>query len=167
MNIHTVKRATQGLANHMLKIKSDLSAAIAYDSRNYSKEFADYAASVLTAKGIKVYLFEDLRPTPELSFAIRELSYDVSIVITASHNPKKYNSYKVYGSDGGQITLETANSVIEEINRLDYFDVKSIAIKEAIDKGKLKYLGQGMNDLYLENVIGLSKRKSLFDDNLL
>ena len=105
VNKYTIGFATQGLSNYLNKVfQSNISVAIAYDSRKFSKEFAQYSAEIFSANKIKVYLFSELRPTPELSFAIRKLKCNCGIVITASHNPKEYNGYKVYWKDGGQIT---------------------------------------------------------------
>lgn len=163
INKHTVGRATQGLANYLLNnVEGEKSCAIAYDSRNFSKEFALDAALVLAANGVKTYLFEDLRPTPELSYAVRSLKCDAGIVITASHNPKEYNGYKVYGADGGQVTLDIANIIISEINNLDVFtSVKTIKEEDALNNGMLTYLGQDMDDEYLDKVMGLSLRPDL------
>lgn len=112
MNVYVIRQVTQGLAKEILSMgRENKSVVIAYDSRNNSKTFAKEAAKVLTGNGIKVYLFDDLRPTPELSFAVRYLKCVRGIVITASHNPKEYNGYKVYGDDGGQITLRTAEEI--------------------------------------------------------
>ena len=125
MNIYTVRRATQGLANEILdngKACAERGVVIAYDSRINSKEFAKEAANVLCANSIKTYLFEDLRPTPMLSFAVRHLGCARGIVITASHNPKEYNGYKVYGEDGGQIPPETADKILKYIEKTDIFD---------------------------------------------
>lgn len=159
INIYTVKKATQGLANfingsNFNEIRK--SVAIAYDSRHYSEIFAEEAALVLAANNIKAYVFESLRSTPELSFAIRHLSCDAGIVITASHNPPEYNGYKVYGPDGGQITLETANAITSEINKLDIFDVKTCPKEEAIIKGLFSYIGDEIDNEYLNRVTELS-----------
>ncbi|GAA0855821.1 hypothetical protein GCM10008916_02880 [Clostridium nitritogenes] len=109
LNIYTVGKATEGLAIYLKdKYKEDISVSVAYDSRNMSSEFAETAALILAANGIKANLFESLRPTPELSFTVRELKSKAGIVLTASHNPKEYNGYKVYGEDGCQITDEAA-----------------------------------------------------------
>ena len=126
MNRHTVAHATQGLACLILKEgRADDGVAIAYDSRNHSELFAKTAACVLAANGIRAYLFDALRPTPELSFALRELGCVAGINITASHNPKEYNGYKAYWEDGAQLPPEHADTVSAEINRLDIFrDVK-------------------------------------------
>ena len=123
MNVYVIRQVTQGLAKEILSMgRENKSVVIAYDSRNNSKTFAKEAAKVLTGNGIKVYLFDDLRPTPELSFAVRYLKCVRGIVITASHNPKEYNGYKVYGDDGGQITLRTAEEITSYINETDIFD---------------------------------------------
>ena len=123
MNIYTVTKATQGLANYILKNNgADKGVAIAYDSRHMSIEFSEAAALCLNANGIKTYRFESLRPTPELSFALRELGCSAGIVVTASHNPPEYNGYKVYGEDGSQITDNAANEIIAEINSITDID---------------------------------------------
>lgn len=146
MNIYTVRRATQGLAREILDCDGapEKGVAIAYDSRNNSAVFAKEAAEVLCSNGIKVYLFDGLRPTPELSFAVRYLGCARGIVITASHNPKEYNGYKVYGEDGGQIPPETADRITEYINTTDIFeDIKTgksdeiIIIGDEVDKAYL------------------------------
>ena len=121
MNIYTVAMATQGLANYIKMKFTDLKQpqiAIAYDCRNNSKEFAQITADVMTANGIKVFLFSALRPTPELSFAIRELKCQSGIVVTASHNPKEYNGYKVYWEDGGQIVAPHDKNIIAEVQKI-------------------------------------------------
>lgn len=162
MNIYTVSKATQGYAQYLNNHFENPTVAIAYDSRNMSKEFAKATAVTFAANNIKVYLFEDLRPTPMLSFTVRELNCQGGIVITASHNPKQYNGYKVYGEDGGQITDETAKEVIGYINKLDIFnDVKIIKEEEAIEKGLLQYIGEDVDKVYIENVKSLSLRKEL------
>ncbi len=145
MNIYTVRKATQGLAMEILDCQGDAQkgVVIAYDSRNKSAEFAKEAARVLCANGIKTYLFDDLRPTPMLSFAVRYLGCARGIVITASHNPKEYNGYKVYGEDGGQIPPETAEKIIGYINNTDIFkdvkvsDAQPIMIGEEVDNAYL------------------------------
>ena len=162
MNIYTVAKATQGYSEYLNKHFENPSIAIAYDSRNMSKEFAKATALTFAANDIKVYLFEDLRPTPELSFTVRELNCSGGIVITASHNPKQYNGYKVYGSDGGQITDETAKEIIGYINKLHIFDdVKTMDEKEALDKGLLSYIGEDVDKEYIKNVKSLVIRKDL------
>lgn len=160
INKYTVRKATQGLANYIKQNndeKSNMSVAIAYDSRHFSDVFAEEAALVLAANNIKAYLFDALRPTPELSFAVRHLGCDAGIVITASHNPSEYNGYKVYGSDGGQITLETANAIIHEIKKLDFFtDVITCSKEDAVNNKLLVYLGEEIDKEYLKNVTKLS-----------
>ncbi|HAL63598.1 MAG TPA: phosphoglucomutase [Clostridiales bacterium] len=148
MNKYTVRRATQGLADELSEgEKGESSVVIAYDSRNNSKEFATEAYKVLCGNGIKAYLFDSLRPTPELSFAVRYLNCKRGIVITASHNPKEYNGYKVYGEDGGQILPEKAERITEHINKLDMFsDIK-------IDnKPSIRFVGTEIDDAYISAV---------------
>ena len=165
MNIYTVSKATQGYAQYLNNHFENPTVAIAYDSRNMSREFAKATALTFAANNIKVYLFEDLRPTPMLSFTVRELKCQGGVVITASHNPKQYNGYKVYGEDGGQITDETANEVIGYINNLDIFkDVKTISEEEAVSKGLLKYIGEDIDKVYIEKVKSLSLRKELIQE---
>ncbi|HPF30683.1 MAG TPA: phospho-sugar mutase, partial [Lachnospiraceae bacterium] len=128
MNIYTVRKATQGLANYIQKQGgSDKGVAIAYDSRRMSPEFADEAALCLAANGIKAYVFESLRPTPMLSFALRKLGCISGIVITASHNPPEYNGYKAYWEDGAQVTAPKDQEIIEEVKAVtDYHTVKTM-----------------------------------------
>ncbi|MBR3893570.1 MAG: phospho-sugar mutase [Clostridia bacterium] len=154
MNRHTVAHATQGLANLILKEgRADDGVAIAYDSRNNSPQFAETAACVLAANGIRVYLFDELRPTPELSFALRELKCVAGINITASHNPKQYNGYKAYWEDGAQLPPEHANTVSAEINALDIFrDVKRMPFKDAMEQGLITMIGAEIDEKYLANV---------------
>lgn len=162
MNVHTVGKATQGLATYLLKHKNNPSIAIAYDSRNMSKEFADTAASVLTANGVKVFLYPSLRPTPMLSFTVRHLEADAGIVITASHNPKIYNGYKVYGSDGGQITDEAAKEILSFIDETDIFnDVRTMGLEEAEEKDLLEYITDEVDRAYYSQVATLCIRKDL------
>ena len=122
MNIYTVSKASQGFANFLNSNYNKPSVAIAYDSRNMSIEFAMATALTLCANGVKVYLYESLRPTPMLSFAVRELKCSGGVVITASHNPKEYNGYKVYGPDGGQVTDNDAKSILSFINKVADFN---------------------------------------------
>jgi len=156
MNIYTVRRASQGLAAY---IKSNLhkngkdSVVIAYDSRYKSSEFALEAAKVFAANGLKAFLFDELRPTPELSFAVRHLKAAAGVVVTASHNPPQYNGYKVYGEDGGQITIDTANAIIKEINAImDITSVKTMDKDEALEKGLIKIIGKEIDDVYIEKL---------------
>ena len=154
MNIYTVGKVTQGLANYIIKEKvQNKGVAIAYDSRNHSKEFGESVALCLNANGIKTYLFEDLRPTPELSFAVRELRCTAGIVITASHNPPKYNGYKVYWEDGAQITAPRDKEIIEEVNKVqDYSEIKTISKEEATKKGFYNEIGEKIDTRFLEEV---------------
>ena len=154
MNIYTVGQATQGLAEYIRKNgEPEKGVVIAYDSRNLSPEFALESAKVLCANGIKTYLFESLRPTPELSFSVRHLGCTAGIVITASHNPAKYNGYKVYGDDGAQMAPEAADAVTEEIRNIDMLrGVKTIGENEAVEAGLLRYIGEDVDKAYLECV---------------
>jgi phosphoglucomutase len=155
INKYVVGQATQGLANQLIKSddKTQLSVAIAYDSRNMSPEFAQEAAVVLAANHIKVYLFESLRPTPELSFAVKHLQCDAGIVITASHNPAKYNGYKVYGDDGSQITPETADIILNEINNTDIFSgVEHMDFDDAKSQGLIEIIGEDVDKAYIDCV---------------
>ena len=154
MNIYTVRKATQGLANYILKQGGqEKGGAIAYDSRNMSPEFADEAALCLAANGIKAYVFDALRPTPELSFAIRELGCISGIVVTASHNPPEYNGYKAYWEDGAQVTAPKDKDIIEEVRAVtDYNDVKTMDKQEAMDKGLYQVIGKEIDDRYMEEL---------------
>ena len=154
MNFYTVRKATQGLANYIKKQGGcEKGAAIAYDSRKYSPEFAMEAALCLCANGIKAYLFESLRPTPELSFAVRKLGCIAGIVVTASHNPPEYNGYKVYWEDGAQITAPKDREIIEEVKAVtDYHAVKTITEEEAKQKGLLAIIGKEIDDAYMEEL---------------
>lgn len=154
INIYTVRKATQGLANYIIKESgADKGVAIAYDSRHMSKEFADEAALCLNANGIKAYVFESLRPTPELSFAVRELSCISGIVITASHNPSDYNGYKVYWEDGAQITSPKDVRIIGEVNAIsDYADVLTMNKEDAIAKGLYNQIGEEIDDKYMDEL---------------
>lgn len=162
MNVYTVRRATQGLADHLLGKGNTPSVCIAYDTRNKSLEFAQTAAEVLCGNGIKTYLFDSVHPTPMLSFAVRHMKAAAGIVITASHNPKEYNGYKVYGSDGGQITDLAAKEILACIENADYFSsTKTIPLKEAFEKGLLTYIGEDVDLHYFEKIRSLSIRKEL------
>ena len=141
MNEHTVARATQGYSNYLNKAAKNPSVSIAYDSRNKSDIFAKTAASVFAANGIRVNIYKELMPTPSLSYAVRALDCDGGIVVTASHNPAKYNGYKVYGVDGCQITLEVADAILAEIEAVDVFDdVKIMDFEAGLSDGKIKYI---------------------------
>lgn len=154
MNIYTVTKATQGLANYIIKNNGqDKGVAIAFDSRHMSIEFSEAAALCLNANGIKTYRFETLRPTPELSFAVRDLGCFAGIVITASHNPPEYNGYKVYGEDGSQITDKVAGEVIEEIgNVTDFASIKKMSRKDAENAGLFNVIGEETDDKYMEEL---------------
>lgn len=155
MNIYTVAKATQGYSNYLKKQTDYPSVAIAYDSRIKSDVFAKKAAEVFAANGIQVYIYPELMPTPSLSFAVRYLKCAGGIVITASHNPSKYNGYKVYGNDGCQITTETASSILSEIENLDIFnDVNSISFEEAHLDGRISYIEEEVVTAYLDAVSG-------------
>lgn len=155
INIHTVGKVTQGLADYLIENvnSKSISVAIAYDSRYKSDDFAQNAAEVLAANNIKVYLFEDLRSTPELSFAVRRLKCCAGIVITASHNPSEYNGYKVYGSDGGQLIPQVANELIEKVKQVDYKDVKNISNEQ---KKLINIIGEEVDKEYIEKIKELS-----------
>ena len=151
MNIYTVRKATQGLANYILKQGGkEKGVAIAYDSRRKSPEFADEAALCLAANGIKAYVFDSLRPTPELSFALRKLGCISGIVITASHNPPEYNGYKAYWEDGAQVTAPKDKEIITEVkNVTDYHDVKTMDKEEAVKAGLYQVIGEEIDDAYM------------------
>ena len=154
MNVYTVGAATQGLSNYLKKEFANLpeiKVAIGYDCRNNSRLFAETSAGIFAANGIKVYLFDDLRPTPELSFAIRELGCQSGIVLTASHNPKEYNGYKAYWTDGSQIVEPHDNNIIAEVLK-----VKAADIKFKGDKSLITIIGAEMDNLFLEKVKSVS-----------
>ena len=157
MNKYTVGKATQGLANYILEQGTqEKGVAISYDSRKMSKEFSLQTALILNANGIKTYLFENLRPVPELSFAVRELNCTAGIMITASHNPPKYNGYKVYWDDGAQIVAPRDKEIIEKVrNVTDYSEIKEITKKEAEEKGLFKIVGTEMDDKYIDKLKSL------------
>ena len=154
MNIYTVRRATQGLANYVKESFAEPSVAISYDSRIKSDTFAKTAAAVLAANGIRVHIYQELMPTPMLSYAVRALGCSAGIMVTASHNPAKYNGYKVYGADGCQITLEVANTVIGKINAVDLFrDVKICDFEKAVADGTVSYIQQNIIEDYYQCVL--------------
>ena len=152
MNFYTVGKATQGLANFINKQGAAAKGvAIAFDSRRMSPEFADTAACVLAANGIKAYIFDSLRPTPELSFALRTLGCTAGIVVTASHNPPEYNGYKVYWEDGAQITAPKDAQIIGEVNAIkDYAEIKKMTTEEAKVAGLYEVIGKEIDDKYME-----------------
>ena len=157
MNKYTVGKATQGLANYILKQGTqEKGVAISYDSRKMSKEFSMQTALILNANGIKTYLFENLRPVPELSFAVRELKCTAGIMITASHNPPKYNGYKVYWDDGAQIVAPRDKDIIEEVRNVKkYSEIKEITKEEAIRKKLFSIIGTEMDDKYIAKLKSL------------
>jgi len=157
MNKYVVRHATQGLANFLLSKEKNPSVAIAYDSRLNSDVFAKEAACVLAANGIKVNIFKQLMPVPSLSFAVRELKTSAGIVITASHNPKQYNGYKVYGPDGCQMTTNNANAVLAEINKLDMFDVKTSNFE---NNREIAYISEELIEKYYDSVFSQSIESS-------
>jgi phosphoglucomutase len=168
MNIYTVSRATQGLADYLVEKAREQKdsqqylnrgVVIARDCRHKSREFAETIALVLNANNIKAYLFEDVRPTPELSFAVRHLNAIAGIVVTASHNPPEYNGYKVYGPDGGQIIPKIADRVIAHINRIkDYSLIKKLDRSTAVQKGLFNIIGPEIDEVYLRKVKELAIR---------
>ena len=151
MNIYVVRRATQGLANYIAKVdKKAQGVAIAYDSRHMSPEFAEEAALCLAANGIKAYIFESLRPTPELSFAVRHLGCVAGINVTASHNPPEYNGYKVYWEDGAQITPPHDSGIMGEVKAIsDWNTVKTMDKEDAVKAGLFEVIGQAVDDAYM------------------
>ena len=151
MNIYVVRRATQGLANYIAKVdKKSQGVAIAYDSRHMSPEFAQEAALCLAANGIKAYIFETLRPTPELSFAVRHLGCVAGINVTASHNPPEYNGYKVYWEDGAQITPPHDSGIMSEVKAIsDWNTVKTMDKEDAVKAGLFEVIGQAVDDAYM------------------
>ena len=149
MNIYTVRKATQGLANYILKQGGEKKGvAIAYDSRFMSPEFADEAALCLAANGIKAYVFDELRPTPELSFALRTLGCISGIVVTASHNPPEYNGYKVYWADGAQVVAPRDKGIITEVNAVENFgQIQRMEKAEAVEKKLYNLIGKPFYNL--------------------
>ncbi|MGN1298606.1 MAG: phospho-sugar mutase [Candidatus Scatovivens sp.] len=154
MNIYTVTKATQGLANYIIKQgKEDKGVVIGYDSRNMSKEFSEQTALCLNANGIKTYIFDGIRPVPELSFAVRQLGTVAGIMITASHNPPEYNGYKVYWEDGAQIVFPQDKEIIEEVNKVeDYSAVKRITKEEAQKRRLYNVIGNALDNLYIREI---------------
>lgn len=158
MNIYTVRRATQGLADFLNKKYESPSVAISHDSRIKADLFAREAARVLAANGIKAYISRELEPTPVVSYAVRELKTQAGIMVTASHNPAKYNGYKCYGSDGCQMTDVNANAVFEEIKKVDYFngDIRLVDFEKGLADGMIEWIGDELYDTYLDNVLAQS-----------
>lgn len=160
MNIYTMGAATQGLSNYLNKNFKDLDeikVVVGHDSRNNSRLFAETAANIFSANGIKVYLFDDMRPTPEMSFAIRHLGCQSGIILTASHNPKEYNGYKAYWEDGAQLPPAEADVVVAAIEKLDIFeDIKTMPLADAIDAGLITYIGKEMDEAFLALSLSMS-----------
>lgn len=163
MNIYTVGRATQALANYVLSVSDSPSVAIAYDSRINSTLFAETASAILASNGVKVFLYKELMPTPMLSFAVRDLKCDAGIVITASHNPAQYNGYKVYGPDGCQLAPDAAQNIMEMMQNIDCFDgVKFDDFDKLLDCGQIEYIG----DNVIENYLTAVEKQSVNADTL-
>ncbi|UUC41479.1 phospho-sugar mutase [Clostridioides difficile] len=169
INIYTVRRATLGVLNYIIKTQGEegkqKGIVIAHDSRYMSREFCIEVAKTLSAYGVKAYIFEELKPTPELSFAVRYLKCAMGIVITASHNPKEYNGYKVYDSDGGQICIDVANDIIAEVNKIDdYSVIKSIDFEEALSKNLITILDNEVDDEFIKAVKKQVLRQNIIDE---
>ncbi|MBQ9844864.1 MAG: phospho-sugar mutase [Oscillospiraceae bacterium] len=163
MNVYTVAKATQGLAEFLKGQSRTASVAVSYDSRIKSDVFAKITANVLAANGIKVYIYSSLMPVPMLSFATRRLGCDAGVMVTASHNPAKYNGYKVYGPDGCQMTSGSADIVLAEINKLDIFsDIKYTDYDAAVAEGRIEYISQDVIEEYYDYVLGCMLRKDIF-----
>ena len=162
MNIYTVRYTTQGIANLILSLSEEeredrKGVTIAFDSRHCSAQYAEEAACVLAANGIKAYLFDELRPTPELSYALRKTGSIAGINITASHNPKEYNGYKVYWADGAQLPPWHASQILKQLNKIDIFeDVKTMDRQTAENKGLIQLLNAAMDESYMEQVLAQS-----------
>lgn len=171
MNIYTVGRASQALADYITDFgekRMKMGVVIAYDVRRFSKEFAKESALILAANGIKAYLFNDIRPTPVLSFAVRYLKTTAGIVVTASHNPKDYNGYKVYWDQGSQILDDVANGIVEKIEKIgyDFSKIKKISEEEAINKNLLQYISKEVDEEYIQRVEDLTLRDEEVDKNI-
>lgn len=166
MNKYTVSKATQGLANYIIKNNGqNKGVAIAYDSRHMSKEFSEITANCLNANGIKTYVFERLRPVPELSYSVRKLGCIAGVMITASHNPSKYNGYKVYWDDGAQVVPPHDKGIINEVNKIEkYEDAKIINKDEAIKKGLYNIIGKEVDDCYIEELKKLSLNPNIIKE---
>lgn len=162
MNKYTVALATQGLASTIVnkgEVAIKMGVAIAYDVRKYSDRFAETAARVLAANGIKAYLFDGIRPTPVLSYAVRELGTISGIVVTASHNPKEYNGYKAYWKEGSQILDDIASEILDEIGKIkDFKEIKMMSLDEGLEKGLIEYIGSEIDDKYNKEILDRSIR---------
>lgn len=167
MNIYTVRQATEGLAKLMDSLNDDVKqrgVAISYDSRHFSYEFAIESAKVLGAHGIKAYVFESLRPTPELSFTVRHVNAYAGIMITASHNPKEYNGYKIYGEDGGQMPPKESDIITASIRQADMFAVPVKSQEELAEAGLLVTIGKDIDDAYLAEIKNVTVNQDLIDE---
>lgn len=167
MNIYTVGKVTQGLSCYINEnFSGEKSVVIAHDSRIMSEEFSKTAAEVFAANGIKVFFFESLRPTPMLSYAVRYLKCNAGVVVTASHNPKQYNGYKVYGDDGGQVTDAAASNILRYIEKInDFSKVYTMDFNSAVNSRLIEVIGEKVDSTYYENVKDLAIRKSMIKDN--
>lgn len=166
MNIYTITKASQGLANYVIKKfpENKRKIAVSYDSRIKSDLFSKVASGVFAANGIMVEIYTDIMPTPCLSYAVRALGCSAGVMITASHNPSKYNGYKVYGEDGCQITTEAADEILAEINKLDIFDdVKKLDFSEGMEKGLISYISEKVYTDFVEEV---KKQSVLGEDKI-
>lgn len=166
MNVYTVRRATQGFADYINEAHKDAHVAVSYDSRIKSDVFAKAAAGVFAANGIHVHIYTELMPTPMLSFAVRELNCQAGVMVTASHNPSKYNGYKAYGEDGCQLSVAESEKVIEKVNVLDMFSgVKFMDFDEAVKSGMIEYIGQEVIDKFYEKVLAEGLNTELVADS--
>lgn len=166
MNIYTVRRATQGFADYINEAFDNPSVAVSYDSRIKSDVFAKAAAGVFAANGIKVHIYSELMPTPMLSFAVRALKCSAGVMVTASHNPSKYNGYKAYGSDGCQLSLNASEVVIKKVNALDIFkDIKTVDFDKAVADGMIEYIGNDVIEDYYKNVLAQGINTKLVADS--
>lgn len=166
MNIYTVRRSTQGFADYINDTFENASVAISYDSRIKSDVFAKAAAGVFAANGIKVYIYSELMPTPMLSFAVRALKCSAGVMVTASHNPSKYNGYKAYGNDGCQLSIDASAEVIKRVNLLDIFkDVKTVDYDKAVSEGVVEYIGNDIINDYYKNVLAQGINTSLIAES--
>lgn len=168
MNVYNIAKTTQALADTILSskdYKADMGVAIAYDVRYFSKEFAEISAAVLAGNGIKVHIFEDIRPTPLLSYTVRKLNCISGIMITASHNPKEYNGYKVYWKEGSQILDGIAEKILSNIKSQNGFsDIKKIDFNDGIKRKLISYIGSGIDELYIKEVLNLSLNEEIDKD---
>ena len=168
MNVYNIAKTTQALADTILSAKdykADMGVAIAYDVRYFSKEFAEISAAVLAGNGIKVHIFEDIRPTPLLSYTVRKLNCISGIMITASHNPKEYNGYKVYWKEGSQILDGIAEKILSNIKSQNGFsDIKKIDFNDGIKRKLISYIGSGIDELYIKEVLNLSLNEEIDKD---